>query len=475
MTLINSFFNSALFWAAWVVIPFIMEIIPSLLSAAVLIYKLIHPKKYKDPGLWPEITLIIPVYNSQDSLENCIRSIDESTYPNDKIKVYFVENQGQDDSFGVYTRCQNEYPELMMQWLNSKQGKSRALNLALFNSDGKYIIHVDSDGQFEKHAITNLVRKFESDVTIDCMTGAILTEPSMIEGYKGFFAKLLRRAEFMEYAQAFLAGRNAAEFTNSIYTLSGAFSAFRKSAVLKSHLYDTDTICEDTNITFQMRYIQNVKIHICENAIFFVDPIENFNKLYTQRQRWQRGSLEVSHQFAGKRLTAVKMFTDVAVRTLMYDHTFAFPRIIWYLALICLTAVGYSANLIFISTAILYALYIVAGTLYYFSNLGYLGEFEDLKKYYRKHYGIVFILPLFNMLVFFIRFAGIINSINTDSAWKTNTLTDERKKFHQELVREISGPAKVIRAMKKWVNNAQEEPAMVRERRRRRKQVEKNG
>ena len=457
MTLINSFFNSALFWAAWVVIPFIMEIIPSMMSAFVLICKLIKPTRYKDPGFWPEVTLIIPVYNSEETLANCIRSINDSTYPNDRIKIYFVDNQGKDDSFGVYNQCQNEYPDLMMQWLNSKQGKSRALNLALFNSDGKYIIHVDSDGAFEKHAITNLVRKFESDVSIDCMTGAILTEPSMIEEYKGFFQKMLRKVEFMEYAQAFLAGRNAAEFTNSIYTLSGAFSAFRKSAVLKSHLYDTDTICEDTNITFQMRYIQKVKIHICENAIFFVDPIEDMNKLYTQRQRWQRGSLEVSHQFAGKKLRVWQMFTDVAIRTLMYDHTFAFPRIIWYLAMACLTAVGYSASLIVVSTGILYGMYIIAGTLYFFSNLGYLHEFKELRAYYRKQFGVIFVLPLFNMLVFFIRFAGIINSINTDSAWKTNTLTDERKKFKEELVRELNGPTRIMTKLRSWVNTVPEE------------------
>ncbi|MBR4808427.1 MAG: putative glycosyltransferase, exosortase G system-associated, partial [Lachnospiraceae bacterium] len=293
--------------------------------------------------------------------------------------------------------------------------------------------------------------------SIDCMTGAILTEPSMIEEYKGFFQKMLRKVEFMEYAQAFLAGRNAAEFTNSIYTLSGAFSAFRKSAVLKSHLYDTDTICEDTNITFQMRYIQKVKIHICENAIFFVDPIENMNKLYTQRQRWQRGSLEVSHQFAGKKLRVWQMFTDVAIRTLMYDHTFAFPRIIWYLALACLTAVGYSASLIVVSTAILYAMYIFAGVIYYFSNLGYLREFKELKAYYRKQFGVIFVLPIFNMLVFFIRFAGIINSINTDSAWKTSTLTDERKKFKDELIKELNGPARALAKMRSWANTVPED------------------
>lgn len=452
MTIIDRFLNSILFWAAWIIIPLIMEIIPSLGSIFILVKKKLFPQKYPQLDYCPEVTLIIPVYNSQDSLEECIASINNSDYPNEKMRIFLVNNQGKDDSFHVYTKCQEMYPDLLMQWLNAKQGKSRALNLALFNADGKYIIHVDSDGQFEPHAITNMVRKFEACPDVDCMTGAILTMPEQIEAYTGVFARLLRKIEFMEYAQAFLAGRNYASETNSIYTLSGAFSAFRKSAVLKSQLYNTDTICEDTNITFQMRYLQHIRVHICENAIFCVDPIEGINKLYTQRQRWQRGSLEVSHQFLEKDLRVHKMFTNVMVRTLMYDHTFAFPRLIWYLALFCLMCMNYSPKIILLSNGIIFLMYFVSGFLYFISTVGFLEEFDELRRYYRKHWYVVFLLPFFNLLVFFFRFAGVINSINTDSAWKTRTLTDERVDFEQELKKEVKKPLSLLQRARKAVN-----------------------
>ena len=355
--IINRFVNSFVFWAAWIIIPVIMEIIPSIGSIVVLIKKKIKPVKYDIPIIYPEISLLIPVYNSQDSLEACISSIYESDYPNDKIRIFLVNNQGQDNSFNVFAECQKKFPELMMQWLNAKQGKSKALNLALFNSDGKYIIHIDSDGILEKTALTNMVNKFEADLSIDCMTGAIMTMPDQVEEYKGYFAKLLRKMEFMEYAQAFLAGRNYASELNAIYTLSGAFSAFRKSAVLKSWMYNSDTICEDTHITFQMRYLQKERVEVCEDALFFVDPIENVNKLYTQRQRWQRGSLEVSKMFMDKSFKVKNLFTNISVKTLLYDHTFAFPRLIWYLALICLIVAGYSGKTVILSTAIIFGLY----------------------------------------------------------------------------------------------------------------------
>ena len=201
--IINRFVNSFVFWAAWIIIPVIMEIIPSIGSIVVLIKKKIKPVKYDIPIIYPEISLLIPVYNSH-SLEACISSIYESDYPNDKIRIFLVNNQGQDNSFNVFAECQKKFPELMMQWLNAKQGKSKALNLALFNSDGKYIIHIDSDGILEKTALTNMVNKFEADLSIDCMTGAIMTMPDQVEEYKGFFAKLLRKWSLWNMHRHFL-------------------------------------------------------------------------------------------------------------------------------------------------------------------------------------------------------------------------------------------------------------------------------
>ena len=452
MSIISRFMNSFIFWAAWIIIPVLMEIVPSVGSVIVLLKKRLIPAKYEKPIIYPEISLLIPVYNSQDSLEACISSINDSDYPNDKIRIFLVNNQGQEDSFKVFTECQKKFPQLMMQWLNAKQGKSKALNLALFNSDGKYIIHIDSDGILDKKALTNMVDKFESDLSIDCMTGAILTMPDQIEEYKGFFAKLLRKMEFMEYAQAFLAGRNYASELNAIYTLSGAFSAFRKSTVLKSQLYNTDTICEDTQITFQMKYLQKKRVYMCENAIFYVDPIEDMNKLYTQRQRWQRGSLEVSHLFMKKRMNPLKIFTDVNIRTLMYDHTFAFPRVIWYLALICLVLMKYSFESIVYSTLFIFLLYILIGYCYYFTTIGFLSDFKEIRRYYARQWYVIPMLPLFNFMVFFIRLAGVVNSINTDSAWKTKTFTEEKREFWSVIREEFIVPVRIVEKIKKAVN-----------------------
>lgn len=450
--LLKRLLNSVVFWSAWIVIPFIMEIFPALGCVLLLLRRRIqHRKPYEKPTLYPEISIIIPVYNSRDTLRACIASIDASTYPNESIRILLVNNQSRDDSFRVYTECQLQFPELRMQWLNSEQGKSRALNLALYNSDGKYIINLDSDGVLEPHALENLVSKFEVNSDLNCMTGAVLTDPKLIRLYRKFFPRLLRDLEFMEYAQAFLAGRSYASEIDAVYTLSGAFSAFRKSAVLKSRMYNTDTVSEDTQITFQMRYLQKERVEICEDAIFFVDPIEDVNKLYTQRQRWQRGSLEVAQQFAQGTHTKPPLF-DVNFRTLLYDHTFAFPRMIWYLATVCLMSMGYFSMAAVYSIGIIFLMYILIGFFYFLCDLILLRGMPELWKYYASRWWVVPLLPLFNLAVFLIRIVGIINSIGTDSTWSARNLSQERKALVSALKDEWKRPLEAVRGVREGLN-----------------------
>jgi putative glycosyltransferase (exosortase G-associated) len=453
MATIKSLLSSYIFWCAWIIIPVIMEIVPAV-GSLFLLYRRRkqHRASSKYLAYYPYISIIIPVYNSEATLFGCVESICRSTYPTDRIRVFLVNNGSKDKSCEVYTQCHDAFPDLALQWMDSAQGKSRALNLALYNCTGKYIINIDSDGVLEPHALTNLVTRFEENPDLNCLTGAVLIEPELIKNYKRFFPRLLRELEFMEYAQAFLAGRSYASERDAVYTLSGAFSAFRKSAVLQSELYNTDTICEDTHLTFQMRYLYGERVEVCEDAIFFTDPIENVNKLYTQRQRWQRGSIEVAKMFVSHGFKARRLISDVNVRTLMYDHTFAFPRMIWYLALLCLLFMNNAGKAIVISSAIILALYICVGYFYFLSSLYFLRVEPKVRAYYKSHWWTILLLPLFNLMVFFIRMAGIINSIGTTSAWKTANLTQEWERFRDTVTLDFVRPAKLLRWFRKKLN-----------------------
>lgn len=417
------------FWAAWIILPLLVEIIPSIGNFFVLVRKKIrltlHP--IKDLGFKPSITLIIPVYNSGGTLYRCIESIYLSTYPVECIEVLLVDNGSKDNSFDEFQRAQIDFPDLGMWWIYSNQGKSKALNKAIYNSNGKYIMNIDSDGILQQDALYNMVKQFEAQPDVDCMAGVILIEPALIEKTKGFTKRMFRRMEFMEYAQAFLAGRNFESEHNSMYTLAGAFSAFRKSLLVNTYLYNTNTICEDTHISFQVRDVLKRKMRLCPNAIFMVDPIENLNKFYTQRQRWQIGELEVANMFMKNKMKnpLIGFFTSTPMRLIILDHTFAFPRMIWYFALFAVGCINYNFSNVIKANILIYALYVLVAFLYFCNVTSFLDEFKDLQKYYMRNIICILFMPLYNLFSFFVRFAGIINSIKRKSSWKTKTFTEE--------------------------------------------------
>ena len=297
MTMIDYLLHPAAFWAAWLFFPFMIEVLPAIYNFLFLFKNYITSDNPSPFYHYPDITVIIPIYRSKDTLKACIDSVCTSNYPKAKIQLLLIDNMGDPECFSIFCECQKQHPNLRVNWIRAKQGKSKALNLALYNSIGKYIINIDSDGILHPDALAAMVKMLEQNYQFDCLTGTILTNPETIKRTEKSHLKLLRNMEFLEYCQAFLATRNYESECNRIYTLSGAFSAFRRSAILKTGLYHTGTVCEDTHVTFQLRKHLHSRIGLCTDAFFFVEPISGFNELYTQRQRWQKGELEVAHMF----------------------------------------------------------------------------------------------------------------------------------------------------------------------------------
>ena len=79
-------------------------------------------------------------------------------------------------------------------------------------------------------------------------------------------------------------------------------------------------------------------------------------------------------------------------------------------------------------------------------------EFPVLRDYYSKHWWVIILLPFFNFVVFFIRLAGIINSIGTDSSWKTRNLSEEGKAFMDVVKDDFSKPLGLFRKFRELVN-----------------------
>lgn len=445
----SNIISEFIFWGIWLIIPLLIDILSGLISAGMLIRAGMKKKKERKLDYYPHITILVPVYNSEGTLENCIKSIVNQTYPIKNIQVFLIDNGSRDNSYEIYCKLQENYPMLRIWWLDSSQGKAKALNKGLYMADGKYIINIDSDGILDENAINNLAFKFENNDNIAAMTGIVLTSPEDIKNTKRLFKKQIQKCEFYEYCEAFMIGRGFQSKTNTIFTLAGAFSAFRKDSVLKTQLYNGETLGEDTHMTSQIREFVDGKIELCDDAFFYVDPIENLDKLYIQRQRWQRGEIEVSSLFWDRNKR--KGVFNILNFTMLKDHTLVFPRLIWFFAMIYLIFIEYPMKLVIGANIVMYLAYVVNSSIFFLVSRMYLKEQIETRKFLNRNFYIILLLPIYRILLFFMRTAGIINSISKNANWNTKTFSEEKGIVSKEVKQRMS----LYFKLKRWINNEQ--------------------
>ncbi|MGL4990552.1 MAG: TIGR03111 family XrtG-associated glycosyltransferase, partial [Sarcina sp.] len=317
-------------------------------------------------------------------------------------------------------------------WLESNNGKSLALNKGLYLATGQYIFNIDSDGYLHKDALVNTVTKFESDNSISAITGTVLINSDSIKKAPHFFNKLLKKCETFEYAESFLVGRAFQSNIDSIFSMAGAFSAFRKDSIIKTQLYNQKTLGEDLHMTSQIRSFIKGRILLATDAYMFLDSISDFNSLYKQRQRWQIGQIESANLFNNKNN---KKTFNIFRLTLFKDHTLVFSRMIWLFASIYLLNIAYDYKSFILVNLILYITYCFVSLFNFFTIKVLLKNCPNETKYFNKNIFIILLMPFYRILTFTIRYIGILNAFKDTKDWNIKDLNTELKEIKNYILR----------------------------------------
>ncbi len=125
----------------------------------------------------PLVSIVVPVYNTEEYLEECIDSIVDQSY--DNLEIILINDGSTDDSLRII----NDYAmrdRRVKVFSQENKGLGQTRNVGISLATGKYIIFWDSDDSFHEEAISKLVTKAEetdADVcvcnaqTVDAQTG----------------------------------------------------------------------------------------------------------------------------------------------------------------------------------------------------------------------------------------------------------------------------------------------------------------
>lgn len=105
------------------------------------------------------VSIIIPVYNVESYLDDCLKSVLNQTY--DNIEVIAVDDGSVDDSPLILKEYASKYSRLRVYLQDVNQGQGTARNLGLEKAKGDYILFVDSDDYIETNTVKCLVDVIE--------------------------------------------------------------------------------------------------------------------------------------------------------------------------------------------------------------------------------------------------------------------------------------------------------------------------
>lgn len=407
-----------IFWGVWLLIPIVVDGITTLYTLIGVSLVHINRLRNRTPSLqsFPLVSIIIPVYNSEETLAACLRSIADQDYPNERMEIHLINNGSRDQSHQVFTRVREKL-DLHMGWYSTiDKGKSHALNAGIHMANGAYIFNIDSDVVLAPDAVRKVVEVMEYNLDLGAVTGAIQVLPP--EENAPPLSSLLAKCEFFEYLTAFHVGREHQTLMQSIYTLSGAFSVFRRELILRTDLYRNVTVTEDTDLTFELHDLyREWRIACVSSAIAYVHPIESLSSLYAQRVRWQRGQIEVSaryEQLLNQSMWLLRGFSPA--RTLIVDHTLAFPRIVWTFLLPVLALFGYPLSLIVMAFLVLYGFYLLIDIAWVF--VAWLGVDKLARQRLLDFVWHLPVMPFYRMVVFWFRISGFLHAIAEPGTWR---------------------------------------------------------
>ncbi len=272
----------------------------------------------------PAISIVAPAHNEETTLAESVRSLLLLNYP--QFEVIVVSDGSTDGTLAVGARefelvrapVRHEqpietqpvrgiyrslaHPDLVM--IDKENGgKADAINAGINAARYPLVCVIDADSLLEEHSLSRAVLPFIEDPDTIAAGGIVrIANGCRVEHGRVMEVALPRSSlamfQTVEYLRAFLAGRVAQSAANALLIISGAFGLFRRDAVIDVGGFRADTVGEDMELVTRLQRVyrergRRFRIVFQPEPTCWTEVPESLRTLARQRNRWQRGTLQV--------------------------------------------------------------------------------------------------------------------------------------------------------------------------------------
>ena len=199
----------------------------------------------------PLVSIIIPIYNREQTLERCLCSIIRQTYPH--LEIIAVDDGSTDHSRVILERYEKKDPRLHVIY-KKNSGVSESRNLGLQMAKGDFVQFVDADDWLTRDATSLLLQAMEPDIQL------VISDYYRVIGrriwIKGHIpaSSSMSRAEFAKYMMKSPANFYYGVIWNKFY---------RMDIIKENQLYFAHDLdwCEDFKFNLEyLKYTSNVQV-----------------------------------------------------------------------------------------------------------------------------------------------------------------------------------------------------------------------
>lgn len=113
------------------------------------------------------ISLVIPVYNEEESLPALMEEINAAMSVHKNYEVIFVDDGSSDGSLSALMKLKGKYPEIRVIKLKRRSGQTSAMDAGFRKARGKVVVTLDADLQNDPADINKLIAELDGyDVVI---------------------------------------------------------------------------------------------------------------------------------------------------------------------------------------------------------------------------------------------------------------------------------------------------------------------
>lgn len=235
---------------------------------------------------FPKVTIAIPAYNRENSVEATIKSALALNYPKDRLEIFAIDHGSSDRTLKAMKKFEGRI-KILSIGRNPGERKGKPMNAALKQAKGEFFVCLDADSIATKDSLINMLPYFD-----DKRVGCVL--PSMkIYNPKNFW----HRVQGSEYLVNMFYKR-LMSYMNCIHVAPGPFSIFRTDVLKKIGGYDAKNLTEDLEITYRLQKNQYKILQLSDTFVYTMAP-NSLKELYGQRNRWFKGAFMNTVKYRG--------------------------------------------------------------------------------------------------------------------------------------------------------------------------------